>query len=185
MYLELAEKWAVKKGVEDRVLFYRMDGRDAARQLRRKEEKFAAVINIGTAMGYYGEDDDLRTFMSLRNITAPRALLVIETVNRDYLVKNFQPHSISLLDGIEWHESRKLNVETSFMENSWKFYRRARGSLRLLLDVPVSHRVYSLHELKKIVVSAGWKYLESYGSLRQLTALTTDSPSMTIVSLKS
>ncbi len=184
LYLELAEKWAVKEGVEYRVPFYKMDGRDAAQQLRKKGEKFDAVINIGTAMGYYGEEDDLRTFTSLRNITGPRALLVIETVNRDYLVKNFQPHSISLLDGIEWHESRKLNMDTSFMENRWKFYRRTRGSLRLLLDIGVSHRVYSLHELKKLVESAGWKYLESYGSLRQLTALTTDSPSITIVSLK-
>ncbi len=181
LYLELAEKWALKEGVEDRVRFYRIDGRDAARQLRKKEEKFDAVINIGTSMGYYGEEDDLRTFMSLRNITGPRALLVIETVNRDYLVKNFQPHSILLLDGIEWHESRKLNLDRSFMENSWKFYRKGRGSLRLLLDIGVSHRVYSLHELKKLVELAGWKYLESYGSLRQLTALTTDSPSVTIV----
>jgi SAM-dependent methyltransferase len=182
LYLELAERWAVKEGVEDRVRFYRVDGRDAARQLRKKQGKFDAIINIGTSMGYYGEEDDLRTFTSLRNITGPRALLVIETVNRDYLVKNFQTHSISLLDGIEWHESRKLNLETSFMENSWKFYRKARGSLRLSLDINVSHRVYSLHELKKLVESAGWKYLESYGSLRQLTPLTTDSPSVTIVS---
>ena len=182
LYLRLTNKWAEKEKLTGRVRFYRIDARGAARLLKRKEEKFDAVINIGTAMGYYGEDDDLATFASLLNITSPRGLLVIETVNRDYLVKNFQPNTMSELDGIEWHDSRKLNLETSFMENSWKFYRKTRGLLRLLSDIPVSHRVYSLHELKKLVESAGWKYLESYGSLRELTALTTESFHMTLVS---
>ena len=182
LYLQLANKWAEKEKLTERVRFHRLDAKDAARVLKKQKEKFDAVMNIGTAMGYYGEDDDLRTFASLRNITSPRGLLVIETVNRDYLVKKFQPHSISEADGIEWHESRKLNLETSLMENSWKFYRKTRGSLRLVSDIPVSHRVYSLHELKKLVDSAGWKYLECYGSLRELTPLTTESFHMTLVS---
>lgn len=182
LYLGLASRWAEKEKLTGRVRFYRVDARDAARLLKKKKEKFDAIINVGTAMGYYGEDDDLATFASLRNITSPRGFLVIETVNRDYLVKNFQPNSISELDGIEWHESRKLNLETSFMENNWKFYRKIRGSLKLVSEIPVSHRVYSLHELKRLVESAGWKYLESYGSLRELSPLTIDSFHMTLVS---
>ena len=182
LYLRLANQWAEREKLTRRVRFYKADARDTARLLKKREEKFDAVINIGTAMGYYGEDDDMRTFASLRNITGPRGLLVIETVNRDYLVKNFQPHSTSELEGIEWHDSRKLNLETSFMENSWKFYRKTRGSLRVLSEILMSHRVYSLHELKGLVESAGWKYLESYGSLRELTPLTIDSFHMTLVS---
>lgn len=184
LYLRLAEKWALKERVGDKIRFYRIDGGDAARQLRKKEENFDAIINLSTSMGYYGEKDDLSTFTSLYDITSRRGLLVIETVNRDYLVKNFQSHSVSELDGIEWHDSRRLNLETSFMENSWKFYRKTRGSLKLVSDIPVSHRVYSLHELKKLVESAGWKYLESYGTLRELAPLTTDSFHMTLVSKK-
>src|SRR5712664_2570709 len=49
--------------------------RDAARQLRRKgEEKFDAVINFGTSMGYYGEKEDVRTFKSLLGVTSSRAI---------------------------------------------------------------------------------------------------------------
>jgi SAM-dependent methyltransferase len=185
LYLEQAEKWATKEGVEGNVQFYRMDLRDAPRQLPKKgEEKFDAVINVGTAMGYYGEDDDLRTFSDLREITHTQSLLVVETVNRDYLVKNFQSFSVSRMGGIELHDSRELNLETSFMENSWKFYRRQRGSLKLLSDVPVSHRVYSLHELKSLLESAGWKYLKSYGKLSELTPFSVDSFHMTVVSQK-
>jgi hypothetical protein len=70
------------------------------------------------------------------------------------------------------------------MENNWRFYRKTRESLRLLLEVPVSHRVYSLHELKQVANSAGWKYLESYGSTERLTPVTADSFHMTLVGRK-
>jgi SAM-dependent methyltransferase len=184
-YLQHAEKWAHKEGLTHQVQFYRMDSSDAARQFRRREQKkFDAIINIGTAMGYYGDEDDLQTFTSLRAITYPHAILVIHTVNRDYLIKHFQPHSISRIGDIEWHEIRKLNTETSSMENIWRFYTKKRGSLQLGLEIPISHRVYSLHELKLLVESAGWKYLESFGSLRELSPLTSDSIQMTVVSQK-
>ena len=181
LYLQYAKKWAVKEGLTGKVLFYRIDSRDTARQLRNRERKFDAVINVGTAMGYYDEDDDLRTFASLLGITKPGGLLVVNTVNRDYLVKHFQPNSISRIDNVEWHEIRHLNHETSFMENTWRFYNNRRGSLRLVLEIPVSHRVYSLHELKSLLERAGWKYLESYGSLSELSPLTSDSMRMTVV----
>jgi len=58
-YLEYATRWARKENVADRAQFYKFDMRDAARQLRKKgEEKFDAVINFGTSMGYYGEKED-------------------------------------------------------------------------------------------------------------------------------
>ena len=184
-YLEYAGRWAKRERVASRAKFYRVDMRDAARLLRRKEKKkFDAVINFGTAMGYYGEKEDVRTFGSLHRITSPDAILVIETVNRDYLVKNFQEKEISELDGIEWHDIRRLNLENSHMENNWKFYRKTRESLRLLLEVPVSHRVYSLHELKQITSSSGWKYLESYGSAERLTPVTTGSFHITLACRK-
>jgi len=184
-YLGYAERWARKENVADRVQFYRFDMRDAARQLRKKgEEKFDAVINFGTSMGYYGEKEDVRTFKSLLGVTSSRAILVIDTVNRDYLVKNFREKEISVLDDIEWHDFRKLNLENSHMENNWRFYRKTHEALRLLLEVPVSHRVYSLHELKQVASSAGWKVLESYASTDRLTPVTTDSFHMTLVGRK-
>jgi len=184
-YLEYSERWARKENVADRVQFYKFDMRDAARQLRKKgEEKFDAVINFGTSMGYYGEKEDVRTFKSLLGVTSSRAILVIDTVNRDYLVKNFREKEISVLDDIEWHDFRKLNLENSHMENNWGFYRKTREALRLLLEVPVSHRVYSLHELKQVANSAGWKVLESYHSTDRLTPVTTDSFHMTLVGRK-
>jgi 2-polyprenyl-3-methyl-5-hydroxy-6-metoxy-1,4-benzoquinol methylase len=99
-YVEYAKRWAKQEKVGDRIRFYRFDMRDAARQLRKRgEEGFEVVINFGTSMGYYGEKEDIMTFRSLRGVTSPGAILVIDTVNRDYLVKNFQQRASSELNG--------------------------------------------------------------------------------------
>lgn len=185
MYLDSARKWAEADGVTDRARFYEMDMRDASRRLRRKgEEKFDAILNYGTAIGYRGQDEDAEMLTSLLGIASPHAILIIETVNRDYLVKHFEQESVSTLESIEWQDSRKLNLENSFMENNWRFYRKNGRSRRLILKVPVSHRVYSLHELKQLLTNAGWKYAGSYGALGKLSPITTDSLRMTVIGQK-
>lgn len=121
LYLREAEKWAAKEKLKDKVRFYKLDSREATRKLWKNEKQFGAIINIGTSMGYFGEEADLHTFTDIRKVGGPKASLVIETVNRDSLVKNIQAVNMSTLEGIEWHETRKLNLETSTMENKWKF----------------------------------------------------------------
>ena len=182
LYLRLAQKWAKKESVDGKTIFYRMDLRNAPRLLASKAEKFDAMINVGTSIGFHDESYDRQLFRSLTTLTGRGGVLIIETVNRDYLVRHFQEQDISELDGIVWSDARRLDLESSYMRNSWKFYRKDRRSLRLIAEVPVSHRVYPLHELKALLFSAGWEYLESYGSLRELTPLTVDSFHMTVVS---
>ena len=158
-----------------------MDARKVPQLLKKTRRKFDAVVNIGTSIGYYGKIGDQRIFERLRGVTGPKRILVIETVNRDYLVKHLQDHVISNRGGVEWRDSRRLDLESSFMRNSWKFYRKSRASPRLVANISMSHRVYSLHELIELIDSSGWNYLESYGSLQELTPLTTESLHMTIV----
>jgi SAM-dependent methyltransferase len=185
LYLDFAKKWAEQERVTDQARFYEMDMRYASRQLRRKgEEKFDVVLNYGTAIGYRGEDADAEMLAEIRGIASQHALLVIETVNRDYLVKHFEPESVSTLDGIELKDSRSLNLENSFMENTWKFYKKKGRSRRLILTVPVSHRVYSLHELKQLLNNAGWKNAGSYSTLGKLSPVRTDSFRMTVIGQK-
>jgi hypothetical protein len=162
-----------------------MDMRSASRQLRRKGEKeFDVILNYGTAIGYRGQDEDAEMLTKLHGVASAHALLIIETVNRDYLVKHFEQESVSTLEGIEWRDSRRLNLERSFMENTWKFYRKKGRSRRLIVKVPVSHRVYSVHELKQLLTDAGWKYAASYGPPGKLSPVTTDSFHMTVIGQK-
>jgi SAM-dependent methyltransferase len=184
LYLDFARKWAEQDRIMDRTRFYEMDMRYASQQLRRKGETFDVILNYGTAIGYRGEDEDAQMLSDLLSIASPHAVLVIETVNRDYLVKHFLQESVSALEGIEWQEFRRLNLERSFMENTWRFYRKNDRSRQLILKVQVSHRIYSLHELKQLLTDAGWKYAGSYGALGKLSPVTTDSFHMTVIGRK-
>ena len=182
LYLDFAKEWAEQDDVRDHTRFYEMDTRHVSRQLRRKGEKnFDLILNYGTAIGYRGEDEDAEMLTSLLDIASPHVVLVIETVNHDYLVKHFEEESVSTLEGVEWREFRRLNLENSFMENECRFYRKKTSSRRLILRVPVSHRVYSLHELKQLITNAGWKYPGSYGTPGKLSTVTTDSFHMTVI----
>ena len=185
LYLDFARKWAEVDGVTDRTRFYEIDMQSASRQLKRNgEKKFDVIMNYGTAIGYRGEDEDAKMLTDILDFSSQHAVLVIETVNRDYLVKHFEQESVSTLEGIELRDFRRLNLERSFMENTWRFYRKSGRSRRLILRVPVSHRVYSLHELKQLLIDAGWKYGGFYGTLGKLAPVTTDSFHMTVIGRK-
>jgi SAM-dependent methyltransferase len=185
LYVKLAQRWAKKEGVSNKARFYKSDSRKISGLSDIGKVKFHALISIATSIGFYGPNAEMKIFRQLSKSGNPGAILVIETANRDYLVRHFQDHGIAQRDGIVWHDSRKLDLESSFMKNSWKFYRKVDRSLRLIADVPVTHRVYSIHELKTMIESSGWTYLESYGSLRTLSPLTTDTFHMTLVAQKS
>jgi len=185
LYLDFARKWAEQDRVSDQTRFYEMDMRDASRRLMRKgEKKFDVILNYGTVIGYRGQGDDAKMLTDIRSVASQHAILVIETVNRDFLVKHFKEESVSTLEGIEWRESRRLNLERSFMENTWRFYRKKEQSRRLILTLPVSHRVYPLHELKQLMTDAGWRYAEPYGTLGKQSPITTDSFHMTVIGQK-
>ena len=68
LYLRLAQKWAKKESVDGKTIFYRMDLRNAPRLLASKAEKFDAMINVGTSIGFHDESYDRQLFRSLTTL---------------------------------------------------------------------------------------------------------------------
>ncbi len=154
LFRRRALSWAKKEKLDDRnIRLYNGDSRRAVALLRRKGESGFKVITImGTSIGYHGEREDARMLKDIHRVAARGCLLVIETVNRDFLVKNFEERGVAkMVDNVELHENRKLNLANSSMENVWTFYRKRRDSLKVLAEIPLAHRVYSLHELKALM----------------------------------
>jgi 2-polyprenyl-3-methyl-5-hydroxy-6-metoxy-1,4-benzoquinol methylase len=183
-----ARRFAATRRLGSRARFYIGDARQAAALLaRRKEGEFDAILNLGTSHGYYGSKADLSMFADLRKVASKDCLLVVDTVNRDWLVKHGTPYGVGKVGkSIEVHMKRRLNLETSQMENEWSFYRKAaRGNLELLLSVSLHHTVYSLHEMREMLGDAGWEHRNSYGSLEPMRPLTVDDFRMVVVSQKS
>jgi hypothetical protein len=77
-------------------------------------------------------------------------------------------------------EQRHLDLATSRMQNQWRFFRRNGEDLDHVLTVPVEHRIYSLHDLRRLLVRGGWKAIEAFGGFK-MDPPSIDSPTQLVV----
>lgn len=180
-FIARARELACERKVGENTEFRVGDMRQIARVLKDRRKKFDAVVSLVTSIGYYDEDTDLNVFTQLRDLTVSNGILVIDVTNRDWIIRHFQGKDItSVDDDLVKVEERNLNLENSRMETLWKYYERKERNLKFLDAFEVNHRIYSLHELKKLVEQSGWAYQTCYGSL-DLDALTMDSNRLVLV----
>jgi 2-polyprenyl-3-methyl-5-hydroxy-6-metoxy-1,4-benzoquinol methylase len=161
-----AEAMAKEKGVESRTGFLVGDTRGLLEHVSLKGRKFEAVINMFTSLGYWDEPTDVSILRQAAQLADSGCLLVVDIANKDYLVRYFLPFGMVTFQGEPQYvltEERKLNLETSRMNNKWTFYRKEGDDLKHAATVLSDHRVYSLHELASMIRSAGWDYLKAYG----------------------
>jgi SAM-dependent methyltransferase len=177
-----AKDSAEKMGVENRVEFLVGDARKVSILLEKKES-FDAMISMWTSIGYYDDDTDKSIIVQLNRIASSGGVLVIDVANRDYMIKHHQPSSISEFDDLELHENRKLKLDESRVENTWEFYQKDAEKLKHIVTVPVVTRVYSLHELVRLLETTGWRYCSSYGNF-DLEPVTIDTERIIIVGKK-
>jgi SAM-dependent methyltransferase len=222
LYLQKARGWAKREGLinnnddiddeskNNTIKFYQGDLRDAAKILSSNgQTDFDVIISMETSFGYFGEESDYQLFKDLTSLCSsystksshPSPIFVVDTINRDYLIREFQPFRIDDISDqkLELHIKRKLNFESSTMEEEWKFYdkRRSRSKkreekassddamhLRQILDLHLNLRVYSLHELIRLLEHAGWNCISKYGDIATLEPLNRGSRNMVLVSQK-
>jgi len=77
-------------------------------------------------------------------------------------------------------------LETSAAESRSKFYEKIPNgmNLRLVLDLNTRLRLYSLHELIRIINLAGWKYIKSLGDILTLGPAGSETPDILTISRK-
>ena len=169
--------------VEDRVEFLVGDVRNILTVLQERVGTYDVIINLFTSLGYYDDETDREILTQLHALASDTAVLVVELSNRDFIVKHFARHGIIELNGIELHEDRCLNYETSRMEATWEFFQRNGDHLRHCASVPVNHRLYSLHEFRQLLATAGWTTIHAYSNLEGLL-ITSDSRAMYFICQK-
>ena len=175
-----AEELAENMKLQDRVEFLVGDAREVFKLLKEKRGEFSAIISMWTSIGYYDEKTDRSIVKQLNELSSPKGVLVIEVGNRDFIIKHFQPFVIEDLEDCEVHEHRKLNLDRSRMEATWKFYQKDGEELKHRASIPVNFRLYSLHELLNLIEKAGWEYVNSYGTL-DLQPVTQDTSMIIVV----
>ena len=180
-YISRASEVSVQRGVAEKVEFRIGDMRQVANVLRDYKGKLNAAINLFSSIGYYDDETDREVLTQVSSLMAPQGVLIIETKNRDWLIRHFLRRGIEHIDDdLVLIEERKLNLENSRMENVWKYYRRQGQNLEYLDSFAVNHRVYSFHELKNLVESSGWTYQTCYDGFN-LEPVKMDSNRMILV----
>lgn len=163
-YIARAEALADEREVGDLVEFLVGDMRLVGELLKESEGAFDASLSLFTSLGFWGEDTDRGIIEQLSHLVASGGVLVIDIVNRDWIVRNFQARDFGKVeDSLLQLMERRLNLEESRMYNIWRFYGPRGRDLEHVETFEVDHRVYSLHELKVLVEESGWCYRACYG----------------------
>ncbi len=171
-YVERARKLAHEMEVESRVDFRTGDLREVA-SLLEGEAPFDAIINILTSIGYWEDETDLSILRQLHDLARPEGVLVLDTINRDYVLRHFEPTSVEEFGDVAYTERRALELETSRIRSQWTFYRKRGEDLEHALSVDVSQRIYSPHELHELLRRSGWRKVEVFSGW-DLKPLSTD-----------
>jgi len=189
LYIEKAKQTAMDEiagRAQTEIHFYQAEaGRVAEVLLANGESDFNAIIMFNS-VGFVGEAHDIRMLTNIFKLAATNCILVTETENRDWIIRNLQPQVKHDLENLEIHETWRLNLETSTAESRSKFYEKSTNDtgLTLVLDLNTKIRLYSLHELIRIINATGWKYIKSMGDILTLEPASSETPDILTISRK-
>jgi ubiquinone/menaquinone biosynthesis C-methylase UbiE len=132
------------------------------RRLPFADETFDAAINLFTSLGYLGDEQDTKALGEIRRVLRPGARLVIETMHRDLLVRDFREHEWRLLG-----EGRLLLERRTFDASSG-----VSQATQTLIDNTgerdsrsFSVRTYTATELLAMLMRAGFEDARCHGDL--------------------
>lgn len=171
-FLKKARERTHASALKSRIRFYRGEPHRVSQILSRSNETgFKAIIIMFNSLGYAGVDEDLIILQNLLTLSSKNGcILITQTENRDWRLKNFEPYIISDFGKHQVLEYWKFNLVNSTSEGFWRFYRKKNrsSSLQLKLDLHYNQRLYSLHELKEVINRSGWRFVKSFGSIEHL-----------------
>jgi len=179
-YVRRAQELADEEGVAERATYRVGDMRDLARSVEDRERPFDVAENLWTSLGYYGEETDLAILKGYHDVVRPGGLMVLFIVNRDWVVRHFDPQGYEEFGDLVHIEDRHLDLDASWMRNRWRFFRKAGEDLEGLATISLEHRIYSLHELRSLFERAGWR-VEGTFSGYSLDPASFDAPSLLVV----
>jgi hypothetical protein len=77
------------------------------------------------SLGYSGVDEDTIMLQNLLTLSSKNGcILITQTENRDWRLKNFEPYIISDFGKYQVLEYWKFNLVDSTSEGIWRFYRK-------------------------------------------------------------
>lgn len=157
-YIDIAREQARKRGLK--VVFKQHDMRALPYR-----SVFDAAICMWTSFGYFDkQNDDLTTLKRIRRSLRPGGKFLIELINRDWLIGNFEPFGWLETKNGYVLEKRQIDLLTSRLYAEWTYTDGDQSTKKNL-----SLRVYSVHELVGLLAEAGFKQEKLFGDRQEGT----------------
>ena len=175
-YIEIAKKNANKfLGSKNKIRFYQGAPTQVSKLLsQKKDTSFDAVVFMSSSLGFISEEYDVKMLKNVYSLSNNGSVLVIEFENRDHTLKNFRSQINYDIKNLHVYERWRFDYEVSKAIGECKYYEKQHdNSLKYLVEIETTLRLYSLHELKKLINSTGWKYMECCGNI-----MTIDRPNL-------
>ncbi len=128
------------------------------------ENEFDAAICMWTSFGYFENDKDhIKSLRAIRRALRPGGKFVIDLINRDWLIKNFQPYGwIERRKGFVL-ECRSFDLARSRINSDWAYVGNGGVERRA-----ISIRVFSAHELMELLERAGFTVSALFGDRKNV-----------------
>jgi SAM-dependent methyltransferase len=130
------------------------------RELPFAEAAFDAAVCLFTSLGYLGDEQDARVLAEIGRVLRPGGRLVIETMHRDLLVREFREHDWRLLgEGRLLLEQRTFDPVDGLAQTTQTLVDPTGGRDSRTWSV----RVYTATELVAMLLGAGFAETRCYG----------------------
>lgn len=125
------------------------------------ERQFSGAYCMLTSFGYFDDESNLKVAEGIARALKPGGRFLIDVVNRDYIVGDLPVRVWWEGDGCVVLEE----VDFNFNTNRILTHRSVVFEDGQQLEQEISVRVYSLHELGKLLRQAGFRVIEVSGSI--------------------
>jgi ubiquinone/menaquinone biosynthesis C-methylase UbiE len=130
------------------------------RELPFEDASFDVVLNLFSAIGYWGDDGDLQAFREFRRVLRPAGRVVIETMHRDRLVRIFRPTDWHELEGDDLLlEAREFDQVEGVVNVTFSYRPHAAEPKTVHYGI----RTYTATELAKLLRAAGFERVDVLG----------------------
>jgi ubiquinone/menaquinone biosynthesis C-methylase UbiE len=130
------------------------------RELPFDDRSYDLVLNLFTAIGYWGDEGDLQAFREFRRVLRPGGRAVIETMQRDRLARIFTDKGWDDLgEGDLLLQEREFDQVEGLTHDTFSYLPHG-GEPR---TVRYSIRIYTVTDVVRMLRSAGFERVETYG----------------------
>jgi len=126
------------------------------------DSEFDAAGNLWTSFGYFEkESDNLLVLKKMYKALKPGGMFMLSLINRDWLLVNFEQTGWDDYKGVRILQRREFDYRNSIVKSKWTFIKDGGES-----EIDVNLRVYSFHELTKMLESVGFINIEGFSSAK-------------------